>query len=57
MKQDKRIKHVVNKARLYYGLDNVVHVVDTPSFIDVLGKKGGDVIKLRFYNSGLVTER
>ena len=39
------------------GLDYVIDVTPTPDFVEVIGKKGGDVVIYRVMNDGQFYER
>lgn len=39
------------------GLDYVIDVTPTPDFVEVVGRKGGDVVTYRVMNDGQFYER
>ena len=39
------------------GLDYVIDVTPTPDFVEVVGRKGGDVVPYRVMNDGQFYER
>ena len=39
------------------GLDYVIDVAPTPDFVEVVGRKGGDVVTYRVMNDGQFYER
>ena len=39
------------------GLDYVIYVAPTPDFVEVVGRKGGDVVTYRVMNDGQFYER
>ena len=40
-----------------YGLDKILDVYDAGNFVEVVGRKGGDVLTFRVYNNGEICER
>lgn len=52
-------KDRVNKAqdKALESLDYILDCVETPDFVEVVGKMGGDVITYRIYDDGRVYER
>ena len=52
-------KDRVNKAKdiALESLDYVIDCLETPDFVEVTGRMGGDVITYRIYDDGRVYER
>jgi len=56
MKKDNRIARAQDAA-LDRGLDYIIETHSASDFVEVVGSMGGDVITLRIYDDGLMTER
>lgn len=61
MTRNKKVNDRVSKAQDIAidegGLDYVIDVTDTPDFVEVVGKKGGDTVTYRVMNDGQFYER
>lgn len=55
MKKDKRIETARKKA--LEEMDYILETYSAPDFVEIVGKMGGDVITMRYYDNGMVVER
>lgn len=54
-KISERVRKAQNKA--LESMDYILETNETPDFVEVIGKMGGDAITLRIYNDGSTYER
>ena len=57
MAKDNRVSKAQDIALSEGGLDYVIDVAPTPDFVEVVGRKGGDVVTYRVMNDGQFYER
>ena len=57
MAKDSRVIKAQDIALSEGGLDYVIDVIPTPDFVEVVGRKGGDVVTYRVMNDGQFYER
>lgn len=55
--EKERVSKAQNIALDEGGLDYVIDVTSTPDFVEVVGRKGGDVVTYRVMNDGQFYER
>ena len=54
-KKSERVTKAEDKA--LESLDYILETYETPDFVEIVGKMGGDTITYRVYNNGMICER
>lgn len=54
-KKSERVTKAEDKA--LESLDYILETYETPDFVEIVGKMGGDTITYRVYDNGMICER